>query len=133
MLKCMLCRSRRVKNRLHACLHCVFIGCFEKKHLHRHQKATGHNLSIDVRFDSIKKTHLEVQLTFGNTHCASCRDYVYDDDFEKVRLACRNGHRNGNHQNLPVWEPDKIDLNFLGQHAQRCVSRFFTLLEKVNN
>lgn len=105
LLKCMLCRSRRVKNRLHACLHCVFIGCFEKKHLHRHQKATGHNLSID--------------LTFGNTHCASCRDYVYDDDFEKVRLACRNGHRNGNHQNLPVWEPDKIDLNFLGQHAQR--------------
>lgn len=98
----MHCYSRRARHRLHACLHCVFIGCFENKHLQKHQKTTGHHLSID--------------LTFGNTHCSNCKNYVYDDDFEKVRLSCKNGH---NHVKLPVWEPDKADLHYLHQHKSR--------------
>lgn len=31
-------------NRLHSCLHCVFFGCFTKKHIHEHAKSKRHNL-----------------------------------------------------------------------------------------
>ena len=30
--------------RLHSCLHCVFFGCFTKKHIHEHAKSKRHNL-----------------------------------------------------------------------------------------
>ncbi|KAJ8333171.1 hypothetical protein SKAU_G00420670 [Synaphobranchus kaupii] len=31
-------------SRLHSCLHCVFFGCFTKKHIHEHAKNKRHNL-----------------------------------------------------------------------------------------
>ncbi|KAF0872587.1 UBP22 hydrolase, partial [Crocuta crocuta] len=57
-------------NRLHSCLHCVFFGCFTKKHIHEHAKSKRHNLAID--------------LMYGGIYCFLCQDYIYDKDMEII-------------------------------------------------
>ncbi|KAB0401126.1 hypothetical protein E2I00_011468 [Balaenoptera physalus] len=57
-------------NRLHSCLHCVFFGCFTKKHIHEHAKSKRHNLAIE--------------LMYGGIYCFLCQDYIYDKDIEII-------------------------------------------------
>jgi len=57
-------------NRLHSCLHCVFFGCFTKKHIHEHAKSKRHNLAIE--------------LMYGGIYCFLCQDYIYDKDMEII-------------------------------------------------
>uniref|UniRef100_A0A9J7ZFQ9 Ubiquitin carboxyl-terminal hydrolase n=1 Tax=Cyprinus carpio carpio TaxID=630221 RepID=A0A9J7ZFQ9_CYPCA len=65
---CHLCGAHL--NRLHSCLHCVFFGCFSKKHIHDHAKNKRHNLAID--------------LLYGGIYCFVCQDYIYDKDMEQI-------------------------------------------------
>jgi len=65
---CYVCHS--TQNRIHSCLHCVFLGCYGARHIQDHLKIKQHTLAVD--------------LTYGITFCSSCKDYVYDADFEDI-------------------------------------------------
>ena len=47
-VKCSTCGVGKGAGRLHACLHCVFIGCYSQRHLQQHQKKNVHYISLDV-------------------------------------------------------------------------------------
>ncbi|XP_019867047.1 ubiquitin carboxyl-terminal hydrolase nonstop [Aethina tumida] len=64
---------RTCKNRgpfLHACLECVFFGCH--KHIREHMRLDKHTISVD--------------LTYGQVHCFSCNDYVYDAEIDSITM-----------------------------------------------
>ncbi|EPY88644.1 ubiquitin carboxyl-terminal hydrolase 22 [Camelus ferus] len=72
-------------NRLHSCLHCVFFGCFTKKHIHEHAKG--------VFFGCFTKKHIHehakakrhnLELVYGGIYCFLCQDYIYDKDIEII-------------------------------------------------
>ncbi|KAJ8912191.1 hypothetical protein NQ315_003795 [Exocentrus adspersus] len=74
-LKTKICNSycRTCKKRgpfLHACLECVFLGCH--KHIREHMKNQKHTISMD--------------LTYGQIHCNSCYDYVYDAEIDEITM-----------------------------------------------
>ncbi|KAJ3292387.1 hypothetical protein HDU79_001471 [Rhizoclosmatium sp. JEL0117] len=58
--------------RLHACLHCSFIGCAKHKHMNAHLLDTTntHCFAVDYQHASI--------------FCIKCNDYIWDLDFERV-------------------------------------------------
>ncbi|KAI9342604.1 hypothetical protein BDR26DRAFT_859242 [Obelidium mucronatum] len=58
--------------RLHACLHCSFIGCFKHKHINAHllDPANPHCFAVDYHQ--------------GAVFCIKCNDYIWDLDFERV-------------------------------------------------
>lgn len=41
---CFNCGRYKYPVRLHACLECIFFGCYAQKHIHEHAKATKHYL-----------------------------------------------------------------------------------------
>uniref|UniRef100_A0AAQ4PAA7 Ubiquitin carboxyl-terminal hydrolase n=1 Tax=Gasterosteus aculeatus aculeatus TaxID=481459 RepID=A0AAQ4PAA7_GASAC len=53
-------------NRLHSCLHCVFFGCFTKKHIHEHAKNKRHNLGIGEKYTTWEPTKRELELLRHN-------------------------------------------------------------------
>lgn len=55
---------------LHACLDCVYFGCH--KHIRDHMKSLKHNFCLD--------------LTYGQIHCDSCGDYIYDTEIDKITM-----------------------------------------------
>jgi len=68
-LKCHQCHT--YTNRLHACLHCVYFGCYTGgKHVFDHSKKKNHILAVD--------------LLYGNVYCFLCGTYVYDDELEQI-------------------------------------------------
>mmetsp|Transcript_12334 Transcript_12334/g.18401 ORF Transcript_12334/g.18401 Transcript_12334/m.18401 type:complete len:624 (-) Transcript_12334:65-1936(-) len=73
---CQKCTKRLVQ--LHACVHCVFIGCTKYGHMADHQDETDHYLSIDVRR--------------GRFHCKRCNDYVYDWELQSELLEQQRSH-----------------------------------------
>ena len=51
ILKCKVCQntsSPSASCRLHACLHCVYIACYEYSHIKTHLRKSNHPLAIDV-------------------------------------------------------------------------------------
>ncbi|CAO3624062.1 unnamed protein product [Mucor fragilis] len=56
-------------SRLHACLHCVYIGCWRKGHLKSHQKEKKHTFAMD--FDR------------HTLFCSECNDYIYDVEIDE--------------------------------------------------
>uniref|UniRef100_A0A8C2F513 Ubiquitin carboxyl-terminal hydrolase n=1 Tax=Cyprinus carpio TaxID=7962 RepID=A0A8C2F513_CYPCA len=67
---CHLCGAHL--NRLHSCLHCVFFGCFSKKHIHEHAKSKRHNLvfsktsGIGEKYSMWEPTKRELELLRHN-------------------------------------------------------------------
>lgn len=41
---CFNCGPTKFPIRLHACLECIYFGCYQHKHIHEHAKTTNHNL-----------------------------------------------------------------------------------------
>ncbi|KAL3289741.1 hypothetical protein HHI36_023138 [Cryptolaemus montrouzieri] len=63
---CRICKKRGPY--LHSCLECVFFGCM--KHIREHAKNNKHILTMD--------------LIYGQIHCNSCGDYIYDGEMEAI-------------------------------------------------
>ncbi|KAH9365172.1 hypothetical protein HPB48_008955 [Haemaphysalis longicornis] len=61
--------------RLHACLQCVYFGCYGNRHIHEHAEANQHLLAADV--------------SYGVVFCFACDDYVYDGELEAVARVHR--------------------------------------------
>uniref|UniRef100_A0A9J7ZBB9 Ubiquitin carboxyl-terminal hydrolase n=1 Tax=Cyprinus carpio carpio TaxID=630221 RepID=A0A9J7ZBB9_CYPCA len=108
---CHLCGAHL--NRLHSCLHCVFFGCFSKKHIHEHAKSKRHNLAID--------------LLYGGIYCFVCQDYIYDKDMEQIakeeqRKAWKLqvfSKTSGIGEKYSMWEPTKRELELLRHNPKR--------------
>jgi len=101
--KCYVCSN--YFGRLYACLYCVYIGCYNSKHIHAHAQQKDHWLAID--------------LNYGQIHCFSCNCAIYDVDVDEStanawKRACKF---NGVHESLPipisVWEPTDIELEYI--------------------
>uniref|UniRef100_A0A8D1VT80 Ubiquitin carboxyl-terminal hydrolase n=1 Tax=Sus scrofa TaxID=9823 RepID=A0A8D1VT80_PIG len=94
-------------NRLHSCLHCVFFGCFTKKHIHEHAKSKRHNLAIE--------------LVYGGVYCFLCQDYIYDRDIEAVaKEEQRKAWKmQGIGEKFSTWEPTKRELELLTHNPKR--------------
>ncbi|KAB1265986.1 Ubiquitin carboxyl-terminal hydrolase 22 [Camelus dromedarius] len=94
-------------NRLHSCLHCVFFGCFTKKHIHEHAKAKRHNLAIE--------------LVYGGIYCFLCQDYIYDKDIEIIaKEEQRKAWKmQGVGEKFSTWEPTKRELELLKHNPKR--------------
>jgi ubiquitin carboxyl-terminal hydrolase 22/27/51 len=69
-----VCFTCKTYVRLHACLHCIFFGCYgPESHIQSHAKAQEHPLSFD--------------LSFGIVHCSVCQDCVYDDLLDQIMMT----------------------------------------------
>ncbi|KAG0241154.1 hypothetical protein BGW41_006260, partial [Actinomortierella wolfii] len=66
---CLTCHA--LMGRMHACLQCVSIGCWKRRHAQGHAKDSGH--------------HLSMEMSMGSLYCHSCGDFVYDRDFDNIR------------------------------------------------
>ncbi|KAI9143014.1 hypothetical protein BKA69DRAFT_1026944, partial [Paraphysoderma sedebokerense] len=66
--KCSVCSTSM--DRLHACLYCVYFGCWRRGHMQKHMKDRKHNLCTCLDLD-----HLTL-------YCSDCKDYVYDLELE---------------------------------------------------
>ncbi|XP_074598990.1 ubiquitin carboxyl-terminal hydrolase nonstop isoform X2 [Brevipalpus obovatus] len=108
-MMCSTCGQYNHPVRLHACLGCIFFGCYVKKHIHEHAKANKHPLAMD--------------LTRGYVYCYLCRNYIYDNDLEKIakekRLKAAKVYGPTFLQYYSSWEPTLHELEVLKQNPQR--------------
>ncbi|XP_042902734.1 ubiquitin carboxyl-terminal hydrolase 22 [Parasteatoda tepidariorum] len=103
---CHICKTR--SHRLHACLECSFVGCFDREHIQAHADLNKHSIAIDV--------------TFGNVYCFSCKDYMYDIE---LNLSKRYSG---------LWQPGESDTTLINAcESGRIVrSKFLGLRGLVN-
>ncbi|TPX37880.1 hypothetical protein SeMB42_g06822 [Synchytrium endobioticum] len=64
------CDCDNVGSRLHACLQCVYLGCWNRGHMSNHLRDQQHTFAMDF-------AHCRV-------FCSECNDYIYDADFEMI-------------------------------------------------
>lgn len=102
---CHVCHA--TSPRLHACLQCVYFGCYAKQHIHEHVHASQHMLAVDI--------------SYGVVHCFACNDYVYDRELEAVARKHRRkcGRLLGLHEVYHHWEPSSVELELLRRNPRR--------------
>ncbi|GBN06701.1 Ubiquitin carboxyl-terminal hydrolase 22 [Araneus ventricosus] len=98
---CRECKTRG--NRIHACLSCVYFGCFDYGHMRKHALADNHDVSVDIKN--------------GNIFCYKCGDYTYDEDFENIAIQYKKqaGRAKGSEINFP-WEPKQYEIQVLKEN-----------------
>ncbi|CAO3696100.1 unnamed protein product [Rhizopus stolonifer] len=88
-------------SRLHACLHCVFMGCWKKGHMKEHQKEENHCFAMD--FDRY------------TIFCYECNDYVYDleinEKITKTETASARSKRKKQRVEFTLWEPTEQEAS----------------------
>uniref|UniRef100_A0A0B7A1L4 Ubiquitin carboxyl-terminal hydrolase n=2 Tax=Arion vulgaris TaxID=1028688 RepID=A0A0B7A1L4_9EUPU len=102
--KCIVCDE--IKPRLHACLSCIFFGCYGKKHIHQHSEDRKHHI---------------VDISYGTVFCFVCGDYVYDsqlEDLAKVQSQMASQSL-GLRQRFFPWEPTEEEMILLRCHPKR--------------
>ncbi|XP_041473865.1 ubiquitin carboxyl-terminal hydrolase 22-like [Lytechinus variegatus] len=103
---CHVCHQ--YNQRLHACLHCVFFGCYMMGHIQDHARSTKHHLAVDM--------------THGTVFCVACGDYVYDSEFEQIsqeeRLNCSKFH-GSSVQGFSAWEATGYEIELLRRNPTR--------------
>lgn len=104
---CRVCKKRGPY--LHACLECVFFGC--QKHIREHARNQKHTLTMD--------------LIYGQIHCNSCGDYVYDSDMET--LMRENKMQSGTFRKRlfesSAWDPTQEERTYLSNKTKKiCIS-----------
>ncbi|KAJ8793679.1 hypothetical protein J1605_003490 [Eschrichtius robustus] len=113
-------------NRLHSCLHCVFFGCFTKKHIHEHAKSKRHNLGDvgELRGAQPAGGGARFVLRAASRRLADvcCRlDYIYDKDIEIIaKEEQRKAWKmQGVGEKFSTWEPTKRELELLKHNPKR--------------
>lgn len=70
-------------SRLHLCLQCVYIGCYQYKHLFKHFQETKHYLGFNHINNEIFIFHnIAMSIDYNEIYCYQCGDYVYDSEFD---------------------------------------------------
>uniref|UniRef100_A0A0N8D386 Ubiquitin carboxyl-terminal hydrolase n=2 Tax=Daphnia magna TaxID=35525 RepID=A0A0N8D386_9CRUS len=102
---CHVCQRRGP--RLHACLHCIFFGCYGAGHIQAHSQQRKHFLAVD--------------LTYGVVCCFQCGDYVYDRELEIIaqKHQTKASLSLGLGQVYHSWEPSEEEVELLKKHTRR--------------
>ncbi|KAG1171793.1 hypothetical protein G6F70_002018 [Rhizopus microsporus] len=97
--KCSVCSDPL--SRLHACLHCVFMGCWRKGHMKEHQMEKEHCFAVDFDRHTI--------------FCYECNDYVYDveinEKITKAEIVSSRSRRKKQRVQYALWEPTEKDIS----------------------
>ncbi|KAI8927027.1 hypothetical protein BC831DRAFT_511239 [Entophlyctis helioformis] len=110
---CCVCDDFMSASRLHACLQCVFLGCWKDKHIHAHMASRSHTFAMDF-------VHCSV-------YCAKCKDYVYDLDLEHVlnaeksridMLIARVKEPNLRRITYQEWSPSPAEVSQIQKHSR---------------
>ncbi|CAC5394424.1 USP22_27_51 [Mytilus coruscus] len=103
--RCHTCQ--KYAQRLHACLHCVYFGCYNDRHIHGHAERKGHHLAMD--------------LSYGTVFCFACNDYMYDSELETISTSQhqKSAKAQGLKQQFIRWEPTEIEKEILLQNPKR--------------
>lgn len=96
-------------SRLHICLTCNHIGCFNlltnnySSHIHDHYNQTEnrHELSID--------------LTYGAVYCFSCKDFQYNEKIEEFIKENFSRENYFPHGKFSEWEPTQQTLKIFSK------------------
>ncbi|XP_054718307.1 ubiquitin carboxyl-terminal hydrolase 22-like [Uloborus diversus] len=87
--ECYCYECQTLRGRLHACLDCVYFGCYNDRHIHQHAETEKHNLAVDINV--------------GKIHCFVCKDYMYDPELEEIsrqdKLLAAQVH------GIDYWDP----------------------------
>ncbi|KAG0272165.1 hypothetical protein BGZ95_012098 [Linnemannia exigua] len=95
---CMTCET--TMGRIHACLQCVYVGCWKGGHSQSHSQETGHTLSMEISRCGL--------------YCGQCKDFVYDRDFDGIH----NGEVLKNSEIISMMqEPGQKRPRFVKWHA----------------
>ncbi|KAF8771980.1 ubiquitin carboxyl-terminal hydrolase 22-like [Argiope bruennichi] len=98
---CHECKTRA--NRIHACLSCVFFGCFDEDHMKNHVLANNHGISIDIKN--------------GQIFCYKCNDFIYDEAFETIALQYKKRAVKVKDSETPLpWEPKHYEIQVLKEN-----------------
>ncbi|KAL1932778.1 hypothetical protein VTP01DRAFT_8456 [Rhizomucor pusillus] len=90
-------------SRLHVCLHCVYMGCWQKGHMRQHMKEKQHHFAMD----------------FGRRtlYCNQCGDYVYDAELcdrilrqEWLMSETKGARRKKPRTAASSWEPSSQEI-----------------------
>ncbi|KAK7111323.1 hypothetical protein V1264_010978 [Littorina saxatilis] len=102
---CHTCRYRGL--RVHACLSCVYFGCYNEQHIHNHAKTKKHNLSVD--------------LSYGTVYCYACGTFVYDEELENVARKQQRAAAAtlGIKRDFAPWEPGQDEIELLRRNPKR--------------
>ncbi|XP_033122168.1 ubiquitin carboxyl-terminal hydrolase 22-like, partial [Anneissia japonica] len=103
--KCNTCH--RHDGRLHACLQCIFFGCYNRGHIHDHAKLKQHNLAVD--------------LAYGAVYCYLCGDYIYDQDLEEARkeIKLKGSSNHLSIKKFSFWEASEREVDLLLRNPKR--------------
>ncbi|XP_076275810.1 ubiquitin carboxyl-terminal hydrolase nonstop isoform X2 [Rhynchophorus ferrugineus] len=104
---CHTCKNRGPY--VHACLDCVYFGCHT--HIREHNKEEIHNFSLE--------------LTYGQLHCTSCGDYVYDSALDKI--SSKNRMKCGTFKKRLFecisWSPSEEEKEMLSHRSKKmCIT-----------
>ncbi|KAL5018944.1 hypothetical protein ScPMuIL_004666 [Solemya velum] len=94
--------------RLHACLHCVYFGCYLDKHIQEHARSTNHNLAVDLHY--------------GAVYCFPCGDYVYDSELEDMarsQWGKASSSLGIKERIFAPWEPNDTETELLRKNPKR--------------
>lgn len=102
---CSVCNEH--SPRLHACLYCIFFGCYDTGHIQDHAKNEQHFLALDVNH--------------GHVFCFECSDYVYSVVTFKLTEPLKKSWETylGINWLFRPWSPDWADL----EHLAMCTKR----------
>ncbi|KAH6583712.1 hypothetical protein BASA50_010139 [Batrachochytrium salamandrivorans] len=114
---CCTCDEFMSSSRIHACLQCVFLGCWKDSHIQKHLRSKNHMFAMDF-------AHCTV-------FCCKCNDYVYDLDMERILNSERSrinmiisrikepNNRRVLHQE---WVPTLTEIQQIQDHStlQKC-------------
>lgn len=104
---CQTCRNRGPY--MHACLECVYFGCHE--HIRQHTTDQEHNFSIE--------------LNYGQIHCSSCGDYIYDTELDDIAMKNRMQSKKFHKRLFECisWDPTEEERQLLSHRTKKvCIS-----------
>ena len=90
-LRCQHQGCNRYSGRLHACIGCMFIGCFTAQHIHMHSQQCRHWCAVDVER--------------GQVFCFHCRDYVYHKEIIQLQERASQHHNTRQHGSTSTAAP----------------------------
>ncbi|KAG1704425.1 Ubiquitin carboxyl-terminal hydrolase 22 [Nymphon striatum] len=97
--------------RLHSCLHCIYFGCYNGRHIQEHAKSKKHFLAVDM--------------SYGVLICFLCGDYVYDKELEIIakRDKRKSAKLLGMKNYYSTWEPSNVEIDLLKKNPRRkCIT-----------